>query len=135
MKKIVLLIVVIVSFSCSKSEDEVINYTPRELIGSWKLVGTFDCIENPNTSDGFDPVIDGSVTTFLSDNNFNTLYLNNNYSGIYTVFQDSTIRFIHNNTQDNIKNKFLIVSDSILMLGPPEEYALGTVSKFKKVSE
>ena len=51
------------------------------------------------------------------------------------VFQDSTIKFIHNNNQYNVKNKFLIVSDSILMLGPPKEYALGTVSKYKKVSE
>ncbi len=96
MKKIILLIVIIVSFSCSKSKDEVINYTPRELIGTWKLVGYYDDNGNePNGSNYHPYLVDTFQLTFNESGTFTGNFNGVITDGTYSVDTNSIINCVY----------------------------------------
>ena len=136
MKKIVLLIVVIVSFSCSKSEDEVINYTPTSLYGTWKLTEKFENAYTDSLQVDFEPVNYTHKITFLSVDNFTSINQNVNDSGKFYVSNDSLLSFLDNQNELKSKYGFTIVNDTILNLGPFGFCGVGeSFYRFKKVSE
>lgn len=72
MKKIFLIPVLLLTFiSCSKSanDENIVNSTPKELLGTWKFTGYYDDNGNEPNGSNFHPYTTDSFQVTFNDNN------------------------------------------------------------------
>ena len=111
MKKILLtLIISLTLFGCSKNEEDTTlvpvnkNKMKEDLIGTWKLVGYYDDIEDPETGTNYHDVENGYQINYNLDNTFTN---SNNIFGTYTVSQDSILTITNDSNSVNPNATYL----------------------------
>ncbi len=124
MKKIFILpILFLALLSCSKSNNDEIatNTTPAELIGTWKLVGYYDDIEDPATNSNYHLITNGGILKFDVDGKFDDVGDAINPDGSYSVSSDLviTMNFYTNSSNPNsvFKDKITLLTNNVLEFG------------------
>lgn len=117
MKKVIaILVLTVFSMSCSKSsaDETVSNTMAKKLIGSWKLVGYYDDIDNdPITGTNYHLVQNGDVYKYNLDETFDNVGDQINPDGTYSVALDSV--FIRNFNANSL-NPNMTFNDKISKL-------------------
>lgn len=134
-KKTILIISCIIAlFGCSSSDEN--NTIPQELIGSWKVVGYYDDVEDPETG-SYHLVENGAVTNYKADNSFEYIFSSSeNYNGNYSVTTDSILTMDYTTTASGdpyiYTSKISLLNENILELSD-----LGSnlsITRFEKVT-
>ncbi len=124
MKKIILILVSITTLiSCSKTstDDNLINNTPQNLIGTWKNVGYYNDEIDPITNSTYHPITDGIVVKYNNTGIFVITYVNGDVNnGTFSVSNDSIITH-YNNAIINIQS---ITTQKLTYLSENEMYLL-----------
>jgi len=120
MKKILLLLIGCTAVVACSSNSENTNLLTQKLIGSWKIVGYYDDMEDPITGTNYHPVENGHITNYKADNSFEQTY-GTSESGSYSVSRDSILTMNYTTTTSGEPytaiSQILILTDSDLELG------------------
>ena len=114
MKKILLTIIISLTLlGCSKNEENTTlvpvnkNKMKEVLIGTWKLIGYYDDIEDPETGTNYYLVENGDVYKFSSNGNFDNVGDDINPDGTYSVSLDSLLTRNYNSNSLNPNSTFV----------------------------
>ncbi len=131
--------------SCSSNDENTIeeNILMKEkLIGSWKLVGYYDDMDNdPITGTNYHLVENGGITNFQSNGNLDFPAYPSNPIGSYSVAMDSTLTFNFNedytwNPNSVYTYKIFLLTDEYLEFYPfPGEGSTGWLERYQKVEQ
>ena len=140
MKKIVLFLIVTLSLiSCtSSSENETTNLIPKELLGTWKLIGYYDDIgDDPVTGSNYHLVENGDVYKFNSDSSFDNVGDEINPDGTFSVSADNVLtrNFNSNSLNPNMvfNDKIFILTSEILEYGCNQDNILCNTYRYQKI--
>jgi hypothetical protein len=144
MKKIILIAAVLITIiSCSNDKENKSNDNTvirEKLVGSWKLIGYYDDIDNdPITGTNYHPVMDGGITSFYSNNVFDNDYYTTNYNGLYSVTTDSILSMNYTTTASGEPytyiSKIYLLNNYELRIGSvPDSGSLGDLSCYEKIN-
>jgi hypothetical protein len=108
MKKILLTIIISLTLlGCSKNEENTTpvptnkNKMKEVLIGTWKLIGYYDDIEDPETGSNYHLIENGDIYKFSSNGNFDNVGDDINPDGTYSVSLDSVLTRNYNSNSLN----------------------------------
>ena len=114
MKKILLTIIISLSLlSCSKNEENTTlvptnnNKMKENLIGSWKLIGYYDDIEDPETGTNYHLIENSDVYKFSSNGNFDNVGDDINPDGTFTISVDSVLTRNYNSNSLNPNSTYI----------------------------
>lgn len=141
MKKIILTLTCCIAIiSCSSNdENNETNLMKEKLVGSWKLVGYYDDIDNdPITGTNYHLVENGDVYKFNSDGTFDNVGDEINPDGTFSVSIDSVLtrNFNANSLNPNMifNDKIYILTDEILQFSCYQDGAMCDTYRYQKVT-
>ena len=138
MKKIILIAVFAIISCTDNSESKTNNLIPKNLIGTWKLVGYYDDLDNdPVTGTNYHLVENGDIYKFNTDGTFDNVGDTINPDGTYFVSVDSviTLNYNANSLNPNITytNKINELSENVLKFSCNLEGALCDTYRYEKI--
>ncbi len=130
MKKIILLLInCVIILGCSSDDENHSSELTQKLIGTWKVVGYYDDVE-----DNYPLIEDGPIVKFKRDGSFEQV--NNSseiYNGHFSVSKDSVLTKKYTTyafgEEYTFVNKIFIINDSILGTGPEHMWAMTLYEK------
>ena len=139
MKKITLILISCIAMISCSSNDNNENSIPQELIGSWKLVGYYDDMDNdPITGTNYHLIENGDVFQFNSDGTFDNVGDEINPDGNYSVSSDSVLTRNFNTNSLNpdmtFYDKIYILTDDVLQFSCNQTDAMCDTYRYEKVN-
>jgi hypothetical protein len=135
-KKTILPLICFLLLACSS--DKETSTIPENLIGSWKLVGYYDDMDNdPVTGTNLHLVENGEICQFNANGTFDIVGDEINPDGTFTVNSNTilTRKFYQNSSNPNMifKDEILILSEDILQISCSQEGAICNTLRYEKL--
>ena len=136
MKKIIVSVICLLFLACTS--DKETSTIPENLIGSWKLVGYYDDIDNdPVTGTNLHLVANGDICQFNANGTFDNVGDEINPDGTFTVNSNTilTRKFYQNSANPNMifKDEILILSEDILQISCYQKGATCNTLRYEKL--